>query len=327
MDDVLYILSSEFDYDRMICDDAGPGYARRMGWTPVRVNELSALPDRPHVFDNRLTDEEIDWLRARLRQSFRRPVFLKIVDPRWEAITERYYQALLSIVRHQQVQLLGPYHKAGLVGLMEEVAGRPLYHHLPYGYESSREQPLVHPRRRRVFLSGSLSPTIYPARWRIHILSRRHPLAWLFVRRLRHPGYPDVGMRQQHDTVGDRFLQAAARYRFMWVDGAAWSLELLRYCECAYAGCVPIGEPASTLPVAAAAEIRSLPIGREVPVLSREMLANANEISASASRYREAMRSNRDPLVLRRSFLEWWSMLADTPHSGAALSAVGTKVR
>ena len=310
MSSIYYILSERFDYSRLICDDAGPGFARRHGWQTVPLTAAHTVATKPHVFDNRLTDGELSALAGHVAAFPRQPVFIKVVDPQLTAIAQPFYQEVLSLVWRPNVQLVGPYHTTGITALAGRIAGREIYHFLPYAYDRTREQPIERQsnrrRKRKLLLSGPLAPAVYPDRWRVYKAQRRRLWAIGMVKHLKHPGYPDIGMRPKHCITGENFLEFASGYAAMWVDPSAEGLELLKYCDCAYAGCAPFGVAAATLPAAASAEIWSVSPATEARSMRAGLSRGLEELAASAARYRAALRVERDPDCWNRRFVEWW---------------------
>jgi len=306
MENINYILSSHFDYSKMICDDAGPGYALRMGWKAHRLSHIESRGPGPIVIDNRLTPNEFPIVRALVEAMSGSPIFLKIVDVRLDTIYQDYYRFVLALIRHPNVFLVGPYEKIHFTALAEEIAGRPLYTTVPYAYATEREVPAGGHRCARLFFSGALHPLIYPDRWRLHRRLQFIPLARLLFRRLGHPGYADIGQRPRHSVVGNLYLQHAASCLAMWVDGGSDKVELLKFSECAYAGCAPVGVPASSLPPEASRCVLPLPHGFEFSALLK-LLRSPADLTTRAVAYRQAMRSARSQERCNSILREAWT--------------------
>jgi hypothetical protein len=309
--EIYYIISETFDYDRLICDDAGPAYAKRQGWTCVPLRDAHQVASKPHVFDNRLSNSDLDALESHVTTFANRVVFIKVVDPRLETISQPFYQRALALVKKPNLQLIGPYHATGITELAQRVAGREIYRFFPYAYDPARERLITQPgksRRRKLFLTGAIVPGIYSDRVRFYKAQRWTWWGSRLVIRLSHPGYPDIGDSRTHAHIGDHFIDLLSAHAGMWVDGADNALELLKYTECAYAGCAPFGMPASTLPPDAAAEVWPIPAGREAQALRAGLSRSVDALAASASRYREALRYDRAREVWNPRLIEWWSL-------------------
>ncbi len=168
---IYYVLSESFDYGRMICDDAGPGYVQRHGWLTVPLSAAKTIADKPHVFDNRLANHELATLVEHAVAFPDSPLFIKVVDPDFEKVSQPYYQQMLALAAKPNVELVGPYQRTGITSLACSIAGRDLYHFLPYAYDATREQPLASvgiSRKRKLLFSGRLGVTVYPDRWRFY---------------------------------------------------------------------------------------------------------------------------------------------------------------
>ena len=307
---IYYICSEKFDYSQAICDDQGPAYARRQGWETVSLSDAQSVVTKPHIFDNRLTLYELGFVERHVAANPKVPVFIKVVDPQLEAITQPYYQMLLHIVTRQNVTLIGPYHETGITALACKISGRQIYHWVPYAYDIAREIQLdiksIEARVSKVLLTGALSPKVYPDRTRLVAARRRSIGCYRRTAHLRHPGYWDIGQEVRHNIVGDRFIQHLSRYVAMWIDGREEGLELLKFCECAYAGCVPFGVAAKTLPIDAAKQIWDIPIGRESKTLKAGLSRAVDELYDSAMRFRSAMRQSRkQDLWIQDVYTQW----------------------
>jgi hypothetical protein len=97
-------------------------------------------------------------------------------------------------------------------------------------------------------------------------------------------------------VVRAKFVDRAARHTHFFLDGSRYGVELMRYSECAYAGCAPLGEVPSSLEAFAPAEfLRSRGSVRD---LWRAVLTPLEETARAADAWRAAMRSARDPARL-----------------------------
>ncbi len=81
LDTVYYIVSERYPYHLAISEAAGPGYAHRMGWTPVPLSQAQSVISHPHVIDNWLSDSDLPAVQNLLRNNPSTPIFLKVVDP------------------------------------------------------------------------------------------------------------------------------------------------------------------------------------------------------------------------------------------------------
>lgn len=308
MSRITYLLSEQFAYEKTIHADAGPDYARRHGWPSASLGQLSAeLPDGPVLIDNRVTEEEMAALSRLLPRLAGRPVYLKVIDPYWECIRQPYYRWLLTLTRLPHICFVGPYPLTGMTGLLRELSRPDAYLHLPYAYEAERELPLAQPSRTRLLaVSGAARADIYPERAAVLRAVRRHWWSARQVSVLPHPGYPDVGQSARHTITGTTFLQYLSQHRFMYLEPSCENLEFLKYTECAYAGCVPVGRAPATFPEELRRMVRPLESSRLVADLRALKAINPAECRKSAQAYRETLRRLRDPLAVTAELINHW---------------------
>jgi hypothetical protein len=168
---------------------------------------------------------------------------------------------------------------------------------LPYPYERGREVDRdMADRRRRVFMSGANLTRLYPLRVSLRKRRKWNPILWWMVSDLKHPGYPERGKTLTHDIVGDRYVNHASGFSHFFLCPTVYEVELSRYVECAYAGCVPIGQaPTSLHPSIDQYLVPSTGQARE---LVRTLTKDGAELRERAAGYRSLMRTLRDPAKL-----------------------------
>lgn len=298
---VSYVVSDKFDYNKMICDDAGPLYAQRHRWRLAELKELSNLDDSIVVIDNRVEPSEFAILEEYIQQHGSRPIYFKLIDVYWRSIEQPYYRFLFKIARHRNVRFLCPYVPAKITQLLCEISGQSdACVVVPYAYDSARELPSEAHRANRIAISGALG-TAYPLRWRVHLATRRSFRTAGKVAKLRHPNYPDIGQVGVHSITGDRYIAHLAKFRFMLTTGAADREEFLKYSECGYAGCLPVGEVPQSFSEALAGCVMqidaTLPIAGQLSAIVR---MSADEWQDRSTRYRKLLRVERDPERLQR---------------------------
>jgi len=245
------ILSNHFDYDRMITYDAGPGYARGMEWESAYLRDLDHQGDAITIIDNRLTEEECFQMEAAILHQQHRCFVLKIVDPyREECSSHWYYKFLFRVGALPNVLFLSPYQPTELVHDLDEMTSRRKLIVIPYPFqERFAIQPSMAHRRHQIIFSGNDGRNLYPERVKFLRRVRRHPLLRWTTQVLRHPGYPDVGHTPVHHLIGPRYIQHLSQFRFMFLSPSRCGLEFLKYSECAYARCVPVGVPPNSFSI------------------------------------------------------------------------------
>jgi hypothetical protein len=235
-----FIVSEQFDYSQNQCRATGPLYAQSLGLDWCSVDSLENAAGAAHlIIDNTVAEKEIETVRSIIERRTQ-PVLLKIVDPRWSRATRPPTQSPF-------VKLVEEYCERPHVGLLsvheprewlEEliVQKRPKLLVLPYPYSLDLEQPLKAGqfgiRADKAILTGERSRQRDPQYTR------------LYWRRLLLPRY-----RRHFDALDSpAHASRLAGYKYCFLSPSRADLEELSYTECAYAGCVPLGLPASSLP-------------------------------------------------------------------------------
>ncbi len=295
-----YILSTSFDYDKLICSDAGPAWAARHGFQCVRLHD--GLPGKDqtghaYIVDNRIHQSEQDAI-AKLIQRCSAVIILKIVDDCWETISQPYLQFLLTLQPKFNLFFLSPYFPREIANLIARIHGKDRMLHLPYAYMQDDEiNAHMASRKRKVAISGALSKGGYPARWEFYINSRRRLFAFNMIAYLSHPGYPDIGLRGKSSTIGTSYIDWLSQYMFMLVTPGRIDYELLKYGECALAGCVPVGILPSSMP--SFLPCISTPDHSLKDVFHILKSISVIEAESMACEYRKWFRENRNPTRLK----------------------------
>jgi hypothetical protein len=254
-----FITANDKMLAKLICRDAGPAYAKSLGLAWSDVDSLQDVSARDIVIvDHILNDSEVSRVQKLIERQTTL-VLLKVVDPYWcRATRGKYissYSALVETYCHlPNVAILSPYEPSEWLKNVVEKSNPKLLV-LPYPYVTEAEQHLdlenFSGRLDRAILTGALSGRKYPRRAMVYRL--RYILAK--YRRnfdlLDHPGYSAQGEVLSHNLIFTDFVKFISRYKYFFVCPSRANLEFLKYTECAYAGCVPVGVPATSLPLAA----------------------------------------------------------------------------
>jgi hypothetical protein len=243
----------------LICRDAGPPYAKSLGLAWCGIESLRAHAGTETVIiDSTLNDGEVGAVREFIERQ-QTKVLLKVVDPYWvRGNYGRHKSAYSALVethcRLPNVALLSPYEPSEWLKMVVEKFNPKLLV-LPYPYVREAEQPLelekFGERLDRAVLTGALSGRKYPRRAMIRRLRYVLPKYRRNFDLLEHPGYPIPGEARRHSLIFDDFVKFIAGYKYFFVDPSRANLEFLKYTECAYAGCVPVGAPAGSMSPAA----------------------------------------------------------------------------
>lgn len=197
-----YILSDKLDYNLLICDDAGYGYANNMGWPVVKLSELNVTENEVFAVDNRITADEAAKLEVIIRQNDDTTFLLKIVDPFFEYANHHYYEFLSRMSNCSNAFLLSVYVPVELTDRLKgQYANR--FIHLPYPYIKEREfERKV--KLNRVVITGALNEQVYPYRYSIWKKVTRSWLRPFFFSILKHPGYAELLRKKATRTFGCR---------------------------------------------------------------------------------------------------------------------------
>ncbi|WP_412467657.1 hypothetical protein [Pedobacter sp. KLB.chiD] len=307
MDRVNYIVSDKLDYSKLICNDAGPGYAKSMSWDVVRLSSLKKFSyNEIYVIDNRIDKSECDYLASCITENPEITFIVKIVDPYLEHQNSFYYKWIISILKHENIRLLTVYEPKELTAEFAVLTNKPIIY-IPYVYDEAKEQRLDNllQRKSKVIISGSINKIIYPYRSKLWLKSRRS-LSRIFFTVLKHPGYQEMqDLPPAHKFVADKFISYLSGYKFMLLCGSRCNIEFLKFHECAYAGCMPIGEAPTCYPN----EIKSL-FKKISPITiffsALKVIANWEERNhiEVVEKYRDFLRNSRNQAVLHQSFLD-----------------------
>jgi hypothetical protein len=244
----------------LICRDAGPPYAKSLKLACSDVDSLraGAAADEAVIVDSTLNNGEVRRVKEFIERQGA-PVFLKVVDPYWvRGNSGKHQSAYSSLVETHcslpNVAILSPYEPSEWLKMVVEKC-RPKLLVLPYPYVPEAEHELTAPnfnaRLDRAILTGARSGRKYPRRAMVYRLRYVLPRYRRNFDLLQHPGYSLQGEARRHNLIFDDFVKFISGYKYFFVDPSRANLEFLKYTECAYAGCVPVGAPATSLPLAA----------------------------------------------------------------------------
>jgi hypothetical protein len=303
------VLSGECGYERLLVPDCGPFYAQALGIDCVKLCEASWSPDCAWIIDTRLTEEEVGVVTAAIRANPSTRFLIYVVDPYWETAdkTNQLHFAF-RCAAFPNVGYLSPYQPEEVVGFLADAGNaRNAFFVSPYPYNRENEVDFEETwakRRRGVALAGIPNQSIYPYRSFLHRKRRTDVRLWGKVGVLQHPGYPDLGMSLSHDMVGESFVQWLAGYESCYLCPSRCRLEFIKYRECAYAGCCPVGAAPDTMTGELADLIVPLDWQDYRSKRDRLLAMSRNDLKERARAYREAMRRERGPELLRSQLTE-----------------------
>lgn len=289
----------------LMCRDAGPEYAKSL---LLPCSGISSLREPASgdalIIDSNLTTGEVGIVQEVIERQ-QSPVLLKVVDPYWvRGNYGRHKSAYAALVethcRVPNVAILSPYQPSEWLKMVVEKFNPKLLV-LPYPYVAEAEQPLeltsFSARLDRALLSGALSGRKYPRRARVYRLRYLMPRYRRNFDLLEHPGYPNIGEARRHNLIFDEFVKFISGYKYFFVCPSRADLEFLKYTECAYAGCVPVGAPATSLP--AAAQQLVLETSRFLKSMRQPAASRNSGHFEAALEYRAIMSNSRNSAVIR----------------------------
>ena len=301
---IVYFVSSKYPYDTVIYPGVGPHYARMFGWPVATFEQMADTDCDAGVIDNRTLPADHAFIDGFLARSTRRfPLFFKLSDPDMPTYAHETARYVFDKKDAAGVHYISIYDLEGPLREFARTLKRSRVLHLRFPYDRSREigTPFEH-RRRRVLLSGAYGRELYPLRSLLRRQRRTNPLLRLAVSNLAHPGYPESGQPRRHDITFARFIEHAARFTHFFLCPSRYRVELMKFSECAYAGCVPIGEAPNSL----RDEVGDcfVTYSGHALQLVKELTQDRDAMLARATEYRRIMRVLRDPVRLVARFEE-----------------------
>lgn len=306
---LVLVLSQQFNYEKLIVPDCGPAFSQGLGIETVKISEADWTSSRVWILDNRLSQAEWHEVLPAISENRQTKFLVRIIDPYWES-AEKTSQLHFAFrcASLPNVGYLSPYQPEEVVGFLADAArSRNSFFVSPYPYERKHELDLDRAsirRRRGMALAGIPNQSIYPYRFFMDHKRKFDFRLWLKVSTLRHPGYPDLGMPLLHRKVGKSFIEWLAEYESCFLCPGRCHLEFLKYRECAYAGSCPVGAVPRTM----SKELASLivPLDWQDYRAKRDhwLRMSQEELKVRALAYREAMRKERDPDLLRTELLK-----------------------
>jgi hypothetical protein len=298
---VIYFHSDTHPYDKAIYPGVGPAFARPLSWEARPISQIGQGDCEVAIVDNRLEPGDVERLKKHLAvPASRRPLlFFRVSDPDMPETTNPCVRFIFDCADHPGVHYATTYDPEGPFLAFVTTLKVSRVVHLPYPYDSSREVEVrLAGRRRKIFLSGSNSKTLYPMRYALRRKRSRFPWLRPFLFDLKHPGYPENGKPPRHDITHACFVSLASQFTHFFLCGALHNVELMKYVECAYAGCVPVGVPATSLKATTGPYFR--PYTARGFDLVRDVFQAMPVLEERAAGYRAVMRELRSPARIIR---------------------------
>lgn len=314
---IVYLLSDDVDSGNRFAEDSGPAYARNMGWETGKLSDLQNwAATHAVVVDELVSEREALWIETQIIQE-QITITLKVVDPYAYHLHGRhgfYYRMLFRMVSYNHVSFLCPYTPVDLLSALKESVGNRFIH-IPYPFVKEKCISFKRNKKNKIIYSGALGG-VYSRRSMFFRASLPFRKFSVFVDTLLHPGYGWLGQRMSHSIVGEAYIEYLSRYQYMFLEPSNFNIEFLKYNECAYAGCIPVGAmPTAYQDIAGISScFISLDFSSTKQLFKsiwKLYVSPPAEVGQYAIRFRELLSQHRDPALLTRRLQErLWALSA-----------------
>jgi hypothetical protein len=230
--DIIYVGSSK----PLICRDGNIQYANSMDLRFITYDDLKDLKWTGHyiIIDIAVgwtTSYDMDIIESFIDRVEPSRVSIRLVDQFEHQGTQEVYLRMIKLVIDKGTDIIGTY-DADYYGLKVGLV-------LPYPYLVSDEITKnyhMYKITTRMILTGADVKGIYPTREKLYAIADKSDC----IDTVKHPGYS--GKYWDTGVIGQDFIKRLNRYAFMACTTCNEGYELLKYVECAEAGCIPIGD-------------------------------------------------------------------------------------
>lgn len=302
---IALVLSDVCDHSKILVPDSGPDYGEAMGFEMVQLKDADWNASRLWMIDLRLVEEEFRVVEEAIRKNPDTTFLLRMVDPYWESAIDKINTTI--VFRHITTPNVGyvsgyqPEEATALLAEACQAQGKLFV--CPNAYDRRREVDLDENwfrRRRKVALAGAQDPNLYTYRAFFRRKIRSDFRWWGKVATLPHPGYADIGQAKSEPVKGDAFIAWMAGYQTCFLCPGRCGFEFLKYRECAYAGCAPLGAAPKTMSPDVARQIVPLDWTDYAGKRDAFLRMPPEELYQRAKAYREGFARDRDPARLRK---------------------------
>jgi len=287
IDDIIYLIDPNAN---PICRDAMTPYAESMGFKIDSLENYKLYDNKCRIIDASWRSTEHCNLIKEVIEYNHKDVLVRLVDDNFRRDEDLIIR---DLILKYELATFSPY--------KIKYFNKFIPHHIPYHYEIADEISMknFNERKSLAILSGcSWSPTTYP--YRITCFEYESE----YIENLKHPGYS--GKHWDELYVGKSYLEKLSEYKFMIVTSNLQGYELMKYVECAEAGCIPIGEfcksikeiiPNSLL------KIFEVPNPLDIPDVIKEILDDEYLGLELATEYRNIMKIERSKENIKSELL------------------------
>ena len=305
MANLVYIISGSHNYNGYIPEDAGPSWSSLIGIPHGELSNTKFNDESIYIVDPLLSGEEVSIL-SQVIQNTSAIFALRVIDPGGPPRDTNAVRALaFEFAQNKRVAVISPYQPTEISQFIYMALGPKRFHVSPYPYDVTKEvdTQLDSLRANRLIITGANDKLVYPLR---HFARHKRltNLKWrAFTTDLRPMGYRVANSPLQ--VSGSRYINYLARHSMMFLCPSRSKVELLKYRECAYAGCMPVGLAPDALPGKAKSSFVTITpqcFSANFNLLTR---MNVSEVREHAQDYRKAMRANRMPEDLLKKMVDW----------------------
>ena len=305
MTNLIYVTSASHNYNGYIPEDAGPIWSDLIGIPHSELSNTKFIDENIYIVDPLLSSKEVISLSQVIRNTS--AIFaLRVIDPYWPPYDTNAVRALaFEFAQNKRVGVISPYQPTEINQYIYMALGPKRYHISPYPYDIRKEIDfeLDSPRMNKIAITGANEKNIYPLRFFARY-KRLTNLRWrAFTTDLRPMGYRIMVNPRQ--ISGSNYIDYLARHSMMFLCPSRSNVEFLKYRECAYAGCMPVGLAPNTLPSEAMNAFFTITpqcFSAKLALLAR---MDISEVRDRAQVYRKAMRAHRMPEDLLKKIVSW----------------------
>lgn len=235
--DIIYVGSSK----PLICRDGNLQYARSMDLNFITYDELRWMDSKSLYFIIDISagwtsSKDMDIIEEFVSRVPSKRISIRLVDQFEHQRNTDTYLRMAKVSIDYCIPIIGTY-DVDYYNLDVRLV-------LPYPYLEEDEIKLTGSSVRKIsstILTGANVNGIYPMREKLYSISSSSER----IDAISHPGYSGKGW--SNGVIGKDYLNTLSKYVFMVCTTCNESYELLKYIECAEAGCIPMGEIPNSL--------------------------------------------------------------------------------
>jgi hypothetical protein len=302
-----YIISDVFNYEKHIAPDIGNKYARNMGWKVGPLSTIDLKNEDTFILDALFVENEYPQIEKIIAHNSENLFIISVIDPCFHCRELRHYKFINEMHRYDNVCIVSRYTPSEVLIEIMERYGRKRFFFLPNVFvDYNIEFKDFNKRQNKIIASGAIDKDVYPLRTMLLNRIKRSFFLKFKVSILRHPGYIDIIPGEYlHDKIGDKYVRYLSEFKYMFITPSRCDCELLKYSECAAAGCLPVGKACSSLPEQAKKNMVEIDFTRIGKSIKKIFSIPVDEVKAMAQNYRNIMIKERSRDILNHMLNEF----------------------